>query len=61
MSNSEVNNVFLLFYKLYTIPTIKLAFKKTCREKLLYDGYYDMSKYINGTITDEEMCYLQFP
>lgn len=49
---------FFFFNELYNIPTIKLAFKKTCQEKLLFDGYYDMSRYINGTITDEEMRYL---
>ncbi len=49
---------FFFFDKLNHIPAINYAFRKTCLEKLLYDGYYDMSRFINGTLTDEEMRYL---
>lgn len=36
---------------------IQQAFKSVCLDKLIYDGYCDMGRYIKRTITDKEMLY----
>ena len=41
---------FFFFQELYHIPEVQQAFKNICLDKLLIDGYMDMSVYINGDI-----------
>ena len=41
--------------KLYHIEDIQLAFKNICLDKMLSDGYFDMSVYISGRIKKEDM------
>lgn len=48
---------FFFFEKLYNIPDIHYAFEKICTNKILVDGYCDMSHFINGEISAEEMRY----
>ncbi len=48
---------FFFFNKLYNIPVIYHAFNKICVSKMLNDGYCDMSCFIEGKITQEEMLY----
>ena len=48
---------FFFFENLYTIPVINYAFNKVCVRKMLDDGYCDMSSFIEGKITQEEMLY----
>ena len=50
-------SIFFFFYDLYTIPAIRYAFEKICVNKMLDDGYCDMSFFIEGKITQEEMLY----
>ncbi len=38
-------------------PIIRQAFQNFCFEKILYDGYLDMSSFLNGSFTKEEMRY----
>ncbi len=47
--------MFFFFDKLYHISTIQDSFKIICLNKLLSDGYFDMSVYINGRIKKELM------
>lgn len=46
---------YYFFDELYHIPEIRQAFKTTCLNKLLSDGYFDMTKYISARIKKEEM------
>ena len=48
---------FFFFDKLETIPTINQAFFNICLNKILYDGYFDMSRYIFARSSKEEMTY----
>ena len=48
---------FFFFEQLETIPTINQAFFKICLNKILYDGYFDMSRYIFERSSKEEMIY----
>lgn len=50
-------SIFFFFYELYTIPAIRYAFEQICVNKMLDDGYCDMSSFIEGKITQEEMLY----
>lgn len=50
--------IFFYFYylnKLYDIPDIQNAFKHICLNKMLSDGYFDMSVYIFGRIRKDDM------
>ncbi len=46
---------FFFFGKLYNIDIIRQAFKLVCLDKMLADGYFDMSVYINGRIHKADM------
>ena len=48
-------NYYYYFYELYEIDVIKQAFKIVCVDKMLSDGYFDMSIYIFGRINKNEM------
>lgn len=48
---------FFFFNGLENIPTVKQAFSNICLPKLLYDGYFDMSRYIFNRCTKEEMMH----
>jgi len=48
--------MFLFFFdELYDIAEVKQAFKNICLDKMLSDGYFDMSKYIFARIKKEDM------
>lgn len=46
---------FFFFDELYYIRDIQQAFKNICLDKMLSDGYFDMSIYIYGRIKKEDM------
>lgn len=46
---------YFFFEKLYYIDEVQQAFKKICMDKMLSDGYFDMSLYIFGRIKKDEM------
>ena len=46
---------FFFFNELYHISTIQQAFKNICLEKMLSDGYFDMSSYIFGRIKKDDI------
>lgn len=46
---------FFFFEQLYHIDVIQQAFKSVCLDKMLADGYFDMSIYINGRIHKDDM------
>lgn len=46
---------FDFFNELYNIEEIRQAFKNVCLDKMLSDGYFDMSVYIFGRIRKEDM------
>lgn len=46
---------FFFFVQLYEILVIKRAFQKVCLNKMLSDGYFDMSMYIFARIKKEDM------
>ncbi len=46
---------FFFFDELYNIQAIKQAFKNICLDKMLADGYFDMSIYIFGRIKKEDI------
>lgn len=46
---------FFFFDKLYFIDEIQQAFKTVCLDKMLVDGYFDMSIYINARIHKDDM------
>ena len=46
---------FFFFEELYDIVEVKQAFKNICLDKMLLDGYFDMSKYIYARIRKNEM------
>lgn len=46
---------FFFFEQLYYIDEIKQAFKNVCLDKFLSDGYFDLSAYVYGRITNEQM------
>ena len=46
---------YFFFDELYHIEDIQLAFKNICLDKMLSDGYFDMSMYISGRIKKEDM------
>lgn len=46
---------FFFFEKLYYIKDIQQAFKSVCLDKMLADGYFDMSMYINARIHKDAM------
>lgn len=46
---------FFFFVTLYNISDIQLAFKNICLDKILSDGYFDMSVYIYGRIKKDDM------
>lgn len=48
---------FFFFDAVGDIPEVEQAFIKMCSAKMIIDGYYDMSCYIYGTISKEEMLY----
>lgn len=48
---------FFFFNRLETIPAIEQAFQKICLDKILYDGYFDMSRYVFARSSREEMIY----
>ncbi len=47
---------YYFFDELYYIKDIQQAFKNVCLDKMLSDGYFDMSVYIYGRIRKEDMC-----
>ena len=47
---------FFFFDELYNVKTIQQAFKNICLDKMLSDGYFDMSSYIFGRI--KKMIYM---
>lgn len=46
---------FFFFGNLYYIDVIQQAFKSVCLDKMLADGYFDMSIYINARIHKDDM------
>ena len=46
---------YFFFDDLYHIVDIQRAFKQVCLDKMLSDGYFDMSLYIYGRIKKEDM------
>lgn len=46
---------FYFFDELYYIKDVQQAFKNVCLDKMLSDGYFDMSVYIFGRIRKEDM------
>lgn len=46
---------FFFFDELYRIRDIQQAFKQICLDKMLIDGYFDMSIYIYGRLKKEEL------
>lgn len=46
---------YFFFDKLYYIMDIQKSFKRICLDKMLSDGYFDMSAYIYGRIKKEVM------
>lgn len=46
---------FFFFEELYHQPAIRRAFKMICLEKLIIDGYFDMSIFIYGRIKKADM------
>ena len=46
---------FYFFDDLYYIRDIQQAFKNVCLDKMLSDGYFDMSVYIFGRLKKEDM------
>lgn len=46
---------FFFFDNLYFIQDIQQAFKKVCLNKILSDGYFDMSKFIYARIRKDDM------
>lgn len=48
---------YFFFDKLYHIPEIQEAFSHVCIDKMLYDGYCDMSCYIKNSLTKEDMLH----
>lgn len=46
---------FYFFDELYYIDDVKMAFKLICLDKMLSDGYFDMSTYIFGRIRKADM------
>ena len=46
---------FFFFNGLYDIAAIQQAFKSVCLDKLLIDGYFDMSIYINARINKDDI------
>lgn len=46
---------FFFFEELYYIKDIQQAFKAVCLDKMLADGYFDMSMYINARIHKDAM------
>ena len=46
---------YFYFDDLYYIKDIQQAFKNVCLDKMLSDGYFDMSVYISGRIKKEDM------
>lgn len=46
---------FFFFNELYYIPEIQKAFNNICLDKMLSDGYFDMSMYIFARIRKEDM------
>lgn len=47
---------FYYYESLCDYKDIQLAFRNICLDKMLSDGYFDMSTYINGRIKKEDMC-----
>ena len=43
------------FDDLYWVEEVQQAFKMICMDKMLSDGYFDMSIYIYGRIKKDEM------
>ena len=43
------------FERLYHIQDIQQAFKNICLDKMLSEGYFDMSLYIYGRIKKEDV------
>ena len=46
---------FYFFEDLYYIPEIQQAFRNVCLDKMLSDGYFDMSAYIYGRLKKESI------
>lgn len=46
---------FYFFDDLYYIEDIQQAFKNICLDKMLSDGYFDMSAYIFGRLKKEDI------
>lgn len=46
---------FYFFEDLYYIPEIQQAFRNVCLDKMLSDGYFDMSAYIFGRLKKESI------
>ena len=56
VNNMGVIAFFFYYYdELYYIDDVQQAFKNVCLDKMLSDGYFDMSVYIFGRIKKEEM------
>ncbi len=48
---------FFNFFGLENEPVVRKAFYNFCFEKILYDGYLDMSSFLDGSFSKEEMRY----
>lgn len=48
---------FFFFNDLYFIPDIKQAFRNICLDKMLVDGWFDMSRFIHVRYTKEYMLF----
>ena len=49
------------FERLYHIQDIQQAFKNICLDKMLSEGYFDMSLYIYGRIKKKKMSVAVLP
>ena len=46
---------FSFFEQIYNKPAVQRAFKKVCLNKMLFDGYFDMSMYIYARMKKEDI------
>lgn len=49
--------MFFFFAELYDVPQVHIAFDRICTQKMLSDGYFDLSFYTNRRMTKDEFYY----
>lgn len=55
IESEEIKMFSFFFDKLYEVQAIRQAFEHICLDKMLVDGYFDMSTYIFGRIKKEDI------